>query len=122
MFKIVVVDDQPVFREAVRYILGDDFLVIAEAATRADAIAAVELHRPDLAIVDVNVTTAGDEYEANGLQLAQELVTLHPTIKIVLVSGFADRMYTQLAESIPRTVFVGKADLTEELLRSIVSA
>lgn len=122
MFKVVVVDDQPVFRAAVRLILGDDLLVIAEAANRADAIAAVELHRPDVAIVDVNITAVGDEYEGNGLQLAQELVTLHPTIKIVLVSGFAEKMYTQMAQSIPRTVFVGKADLTEELLRSIVAS
>lgn len=122
MFKIVVVDDQPVFRDVVRYILGDDFVVVAEADNRTDAIAAVELHRPDAVIVDVNISTPTDEFQADGLRLAEELATLNPSIKIVLVSAFAETTYTRMAQLIPRTVFVEKASLTDELLRSIVSA
>jgi DNA-binding NarL/FixJ family response regulator len=54
---VVLVDDHVLVREGVREILSveDDIVVVAEAATSAEALGRVTEHRPDIVLLDVEI-------------------------------------------------------------------
>ena len=57
--RVVVVDDHQLFRSGVRAELGSSVEVVADAGTVDSAVAAVEVHRPDVVLVDVHMPDGG---------------------------------------------------------------
>ncbi|TVP69250.1 MAG: DNA-binding response regulator [Nitriliruptor sp.] len=57
--RVVLVDDHPIWRDGVRADLGSGFEVVAEAGSAAEAIAAVEVHAPDLVVCDLQMPGGG---------------------------------------------------------------
>lgn len=53
--RVVVVDDHAIFRSGLKADLDADILVLAEAATVEEAIAAVSEHAPDVVLLDVHL-------------------------------------------------------------------
>lgn len=53
--KLLVVDDHPLMREAIRLAVAPepDLIVIAEAADGAEAICLLQEHKPDVIILDL---------------------------------------------------------------------
>ena len=62
MIRILLVDDHPVVRLGLRALFDqeDDLTVVGEAATPADAVAAVRDLRPDLVLMDLQLGRAGN--------------------------------------------------------------
>lgn len=63
---VVVADDHSIWRSGLRADLGEDFWVVAEAGTAGEAIAAIRKHKPDVAVVDLNMPEEG------GIRVARE--------------------------------------------------
>jgi len=79
--RIVIVDDQPVSRKAVREVLERrGHSVVGEAADGADALNAVADLEPDAVLLDVRV---GGE---SGFEIARRLTGAHRTLAVVLTS------------------------------------
>ncbi len=57
--RVVVVDDHQLFRSGVRAELGASVEVVADAGTVDSAVAAIEVHRPDVVLVDVHMPDGG---------------------------------------------------------------
>jgi DNA-binding NarL/FixJ family response regulator len=57
--RVVLVDDHQLFRSGVRAELGSSVEVVADAGTVDAAVAAVEVHRPDVVLVDVHMPDGG---------------------------------------------------------------
>ena len=57
--RVVVVDDHQLFRSGVRAELGSSVEVVADAGTVDRAVAAIEVHRPDVVLVDVHMPDGG---------------------------------------------------------------
>lgn len=57
--RVVVADDHHIWRSGLKVDLGDAFLVVAEAEDADSAIAAIDKHSPDLALVDLNMPGGG---------------------------------------------------------------
>lgn len=79
--RILIVDDQPVSREAIREVLekrGHD--IVAEAADRDAAMAAAAHFKPDAVLLDVRV---GDE---SGFDIARRLTRSRPDLAVLLTS------------------------------------
>jgi len=57
--RVVVVDDHQLFRSGVRAELGSSVEVVADAGTVDSAVAAIEVHRPDVVLVDVHMPDGG---------------------------------------------------------------
>ena len=57
MIRVLLVDDQPLLRGGFRALLNaeDDIEVVAEAADGAEALALIGEHRPDIALIDIQM-------------------------------------------------------------------
>jgi two-component system chemotaxis response regulator CheB len=89
MVRVVVVEDSPVVRELLLYILGSDpeIEIVATAGTGEAALQAVERTRPDVITMDVHMP------KMNGLDATRIIMQTHPT-PIVIVSGAFDVVET----------------------------
>jgi len=57
--RVVLVDDHQLFRSGVRTELGASVDVVADAGSVDSAVAAIEVHRPDVVLVDVHMPDGG---------------------------------------------------------------
>jgi DNA-binding NarL/FixJ family response regulator len=114
---VLLVDDDPGFRQLARRILtADGFAVTAEAGTVAAAIDAAHALRPDAALVDVGLP------DGDGITLARALSALpwHP--RVVLTSSDPDAASSQDVRRSGANGFVPKADLPNPQLRRLLTA
>jgi DNA-binding NarL/FixJ family response regulator len=116
--RIVIVDAHRVFAEAVAHRLGGepDLSVVAAVATPSEALAAVETHRPDLALVDADLG------RADGVELAAALRTAAPNLAVLMVSADADPVRVSEAVRAGVSGWLTKDAGTEELLAAVRGA
>jgi two-component system invasion response regulator UvrY len=115
--RIVIVDDQPPFREAARLVVDllDDFDVVGEATSGEEALAVVEALSPDLVLMDINLPGM------SGVEATRRLRAAHPEVVTVLVSTYEVEDLPRGADSSGALAYVHKehldADLVEQLWR-----
>ncbi|MDP9075302.1 MAG: response regulator transcription factor [Actinomycetota bacterium] len=57
--RVVLADDHPMWRSGVRADLGEGFVIVAEAGTATEAIAAIRSTRPDVCVCDLQMPEGG---------------------------------------------------------------
>ena len=111
--RVVIADDSPLLREGIAsFVRGEGIEVVAEASTADELLAAVDLHEPDVAIVDIRMPpTQTDE----GIQAAHEIRRRHPGMGVVLLSQHVEvGVATQvLAEAPQRLGYLLKERVTD---------
>jgi DNA-binding NarL/FixJ family response regulator len=115
MVRVLTVDDQPVFREAARELVGmtPGFEMVGESA---DGESAVELAReahPDMVIIDQRMTGI------DGIETARRMSALDPTAVIVLVSSADVQPLAAEAEASGVAAVLRKQRLTPRVLRGL---
>jgi DNA-binding NarL/FixJ family response regulator len=88
-YRVLVVDDRPIFVKGVRSELEDagDIDVIGECSNGAEAVALVEQERPDVALIDLRIPpAAGDEAEFCGLDVIRRIAELELDTRILVLS------------------------------------
>lgn len=91
---VLIVDDNELIRMTLRTVLRNAGLeVIGEAADGDKALAQLELMRVDLVCLDVVMP------RMNGLEVLAEIRARHPEVKVLMVTGQADRETIQSAIS-----------------------
>ena len=82
---VLLVDDHELIRQGLRraFERTDDFSVVAEAASVAEAVAAATTHKPDVVVVDVRLP------DGNGLDVARLLRDQNRDIGIVVLTMYA---------------------------------
>ncbi len=111
--RVVIADDTRLWREGVASLVSDEGIeVVAQAATPEELLAAVDEHRPDVAIVDIRMPPTQTQ---EGIEAAHELRQRHPGMGIVLLSqhvevGVALRL---LAEAPQRLGYLLKERVTD---------
>jgi two-component system response regulator DegU len=93
---VLIVDDYPLFRHGLRALLSEqeDISVVGEAATGAEAEAALGKLRPSVVLLDLDLP------DRNGLELLEELKTRHPGVRSIVMAGPDDDF--SLAEAIEK--------------------
>jgi len=86
MISVFLLDDHEVVRRGVRDMLetAPDIVVVGEAATAADALAAVPQLRPDVAVLDVRLP------DGDGITVCRELRSQVPEIACLMLTSFTD--------------------------------
>jgi PAS domain S-box-containing protein len=116
---VLVVDDDEMVRTVIAQMLSEDGYDVKAAATPADAIRMVEEgFRPNVLVSVVVMPGIG------GVELAERLVELHPDLRVVLSSGYAEHGLLDAKGRMPARppLFIQKPFSAEELETAIREA
>jgi DNA-binding NarL/FixJ family response regulator len=116
--RVLLVDDNPMFVEALRALLDTDnrIDVIATTDNSADALELAAAERADVALVDLALPGF------DGLTTTRLLLASRPELRVVVLSGSAGRASAQAALDAGATCFLLKGGLHEEIAEAIVAA
>lgn len=81
--QVLLVDDSPLIRLGLRSALEDcpDIVIMGEAGTAGDGVAAVLKHKPDVVVLDVHLP------DKSGLQACRELLRARPQTRVLILSS-----------------------------------
>jgi DNA-binding NarL/FixJ family response regulator len=84
--RLLLVDDQSLFREALRTLLGlqDDFEIVAEAENGERAVALAKVHKPDVILMDLRMPVMG------GVEATRRILAATPAARIVVLTTFEE--------------------------------
>ena len=84
--RLLVVDDHEVVREGLVALLSrrEEFQVVAEAGTVAEALAATRRFEPDLVVMDVRLP------DGSGIEACREIRAEFPATRIVMLTSYPD--------------------------------
>ncbi|PWK15891.1 response regulator [Tumebacillus permanentifrigoris] len=81
-YHVLIADDHPLAREAIRSLLeGDEaFQIVAQACDGRQAVQLCDELQPDLVLMDINMP------HLNGLEATRQIKKNHPHVKLVILS------------------------------------
>lgn len=89
--RVVIAEDHALLRDGLSLLLEHDGHRIAAAVDNAPALlAAVDLDRPDIVVIDVRLPPS---FRDEGLHAAVELRQRHPGLPILVLSQYVERAY-----------------------------
>jgi len=91
--RVAIADDQPRFRQSLRLILGrqPDLKVVAEADNGQSAVEMVELHRPDVVLMDISMPVL------NGIEATRIIMSRFPETRVIILSMHQDQSFSAQA-------------------------
>jgi YesN/AraC family two-component response regulator len=122
MLRVLIVEDNRIFREAIKKRLDDSFrfIVVEEAANGEEALQKINKAPPHLIFMDIRLPGA------NGLQLTQKIKKDFPGINIAILTDYDLPEYRQAANQYGVDRFFVKGsfnwDEVEALIQSIQSS
>lgn len=114
MKKVIIVDDHPVIRFAVKMLLEKNGLsVVAETDNGVDALVKVRELEPDLVLLDIGLP------KIDGFQVIERLRALNIPLKILVLTSKASEHFAQRCQQTGADGFVTKTDDLSELTDAI---
>jgi two-component system nitrate/nitrite response regulator NarL len=115
---VLVADDHPLYREGVVRALSASGQVdiVAEAADGRAALAQIQEHRPDVALVDYKLP------ELDGVAVTNAVVRDELPTRVLLVSAFTDSGVVYQALETGAAGFVSKESRREQIVDAVLAA
>ena len=84
--RLLLVDDQSLFREALRTLLSlqADFEIVAEAENGERAVALARVHKPDVILMDLRMPVMG------GVEATRRVLAVVPSTRVVVLTTFEE--------------------------------
>ena len=116
MYRVLLIDDQPIFRDIIRAMLdkAGGFEVVAEREDGAFAADTYDEILPDAVIMDVQMP------RMNGFEAAGTILGTDPKAVVVLTSMKQDDEYARLANEAGAAAFYPKRHLDIEVVRDLI--
>ena len=111
--RVMVVDDHPMWREAVeRDLAAAGFEVVATAADGREALARFPAAKPQLVVLDLQIP------EPNGVAVTAEVVAQDPSVRVLILSASGEQADVLAAVKAGATGYLVKSASREELLEA----
>jgi DNA-binding NarL/FixJ family response regulator len=116
--RLMLVDDQSLFREALRTLLAlqPDFDIVAEAENGERAVALAKTHKPDVVLMDMRMPVMG------GVEATRKVLAIVPTTRVVVLTTFEEDEEIFEAMSAGAVGYLLKACSAEKLCGSVRAA
>ena len=89
--RVVVGEDQPLFRAGVVHVLREAGLdVVASAGDARDLVLKTRAYAPDVAVIDIQMPP---DFSDDGLRAAREIRAMEPSISVLVLSHFLEDRY-----------------------------
>jgi two-component system, NarL family, invasion response regulator UvrY len=112
--KILLVDDHVVVRAGVRRLLATEVDVwILEAESSQEALDIFRRERPDLVVLDLNLTGS------SGLELLRRLIQLDKAVKVLVLSMHSEPVYAARALQAGARGYISKSAGAEEFIDAV---
>lgn len=113
--RVMLVDDHPMVRERLAHLIDQqpDLQVCGEASEAAEALAAIEREKPDIAIVDLSLRNS------NGLNLIKDLKVRESKVPVLVLSMHDESHYAERALRAGASGYVSKQESTGNILSAI---
>ena len=84
--RVMLVDDHEVVREGLRTLIGrhKSLIVVAEAATMAEAVEAAARAKPDVIVMDVRLP------DSSGVEACRTIREARPETRVIMLTSYAD--------------------------------
>lgn len=115
LIRVVLADDHAVVRAGTRQFLefGGDIQVVAEAEDGEQAKALIEAHRPDVAVLDIQMPGA------TGIEVARWIRARYPDTGVLILSAYDDDPYVLAVIQAGAHGYVLKTAPPEEVLGAV---
>lgn len=115
--KLLITDDHKLFIEGIKHLLYDEFKIenVSVALNGKEAIDKCNREKFDVVLMDINMPVI------DGIHATREIKTLHPEIKIIMVSMLADYSSVIKALKAGADAYILKSEGTEELANALRS-
>jgi DNA-binding NarL/FixJ family response regulator len=109
---VLIADDHSVVREGVRRLLEAeiDIQVCGEASDGREVLEQVELHHPEVVVMDITMPRLG------GLETLERLRAKHPNLRVILLSVHSDPPFVQSAIALGADAYVLKNGRASEIV------
>lgn len=117
MYKVLIADDEAIFREYMRTLLNWEqlgFSIICEAKNGLEALEKICEMKPDLALVDINMPYL------NGISLIEKIKELGIMTAIILITGHSEFEYARKAIRLGVVDYILKPFHKEELIMTLL--
>ena len=113
--RLFLTDDHAMFRKAMRIFLDQqpDLNIVGEAGTGEDALAQLEVCRPDLLLLDISLP------DISGTVVARRALKRFPDLQVIVLTMHQEEYYAQDMIRIGVKGFVLKRSTGDELLEAI---
>lgn len=112
MYRVMIVDDEALVREAVKEQMNWSELgyrCVADCEDGLEALEYMEHTKPDVVLTDINMPFM------DGLELTREISARYPGVKVIILTGFDDFEYARQAVKLKAYDFVLKPISAAEL-------
>lgn len=112
--RVMVVDDHPLWRDAVeRDLVNAGLEVVAVAADGREALARFPAARPDVVVLDLQIPPP------DGVQVTAEIVARDPAVRVLVLSASGEHADVLAAVKAGATGYLVKSASREELLTAV---
>jgi DNA-binding NarL/FixJ family response regulator len=113
--QVVLVDDHPIVRKGLAQMIARelDMEVCGEAENAAEALKAIAVCKPDIAVVDLSLKGT------SGLELLKDIKVRFPKLPVLVLSMYDESMYAERALRAGAKGYLMKEEATEKVLAAI---
>ena len=116
--RVLLVEDNEVFRDALELLLGmrDDVEVVASVGDGVAAVAAAKEHSPDVVLMDYRLPTL------DGIQATAQVVEGAPGVAVVALTASADAAEREALLAAGAAACLNKDQELDEIVAAIIQA
>ena len=113
--RILLADDHHIVRAGIRQLLesAQDIQVIAEAGDGEEAQSLIQQHKPDVAVLDIQMP------KASGIEVTRWVRSHLPGVGVLILTAYDDEPYVMAVLQAGANGYVLKTAKTEELIQAV---